>query len=106
MKKFIQVLTTVKNEEDAVEIANKLLENRLGSCVQIIGPVRSTYWWMGKIETEEEWMCVVKSEKNYFKEIEDEIKKIHPYEVPEIVAIPIVLGSRNYFEWLNDELKK
>ncbi len=102
---YIQVVTTTGKREDAKKIAQKLLEKRLAGCVQIVGPIESTYWWKGKVETSEEWLCFIKSEKSLFSELEKEIKETHPYETPEIVAFPIVDGSKNYLEWLKSELK-
>jgi periplasmic divalent cation tolerance protein len=72
--------------------------------VQIVGPITSIYRWKGNIETAEEWQCVIKSRKDLYEEIETAIKAIHPYEVPEIIAVPIVAGSGDYLEWLRSEL--
>lgn len=77
----------------------------LAACVQIIGPIKSAYWWKGNIETTEEWLLLIKSEKRLYKEIEKVIKKFHSYEIPEIVAVPIVEGSSEYFNWLKRELR-
>ncbi|MEM2135476.1 MAG: divalent-cation tolerance protein CutA [Candidatus Freyarchaeota archaeon] len=102
---YIQVVTTTGKKEDAKKIAQKLVEKRLAGCVQIVGPIESTYWWKGKVETSEEWLCFIKSEKSLFAELEKEIKEVHPYETPEIIAFPIVDGSKKYLEWLKSELK-
>ena len=61
MDEFIQVVTTVGSEEDARRIARELVEERLAACVQVVGPVSSTYWWEGVVETETEWLCLIKS---------------------------------------------
>ena len=71
---------------------------RLSGCIQIIGPIISTYWWKGNIETSEEWILFIKSKKNLYEELEKAIKEIHPYETPEIIALPIVAGSKDYLE--------
>ena len=105
MEKFIQVITTTAKKEDAVRIAASLVEKRLAACVQIAGPLYSTYHWKGKIEQAEEWQCLIKSRQDLFGELEQAIKAIHPYEVPEIIALTIVAGSAPYLRWLHDELQ-
>ncbi|MFQ6089193.1 MAG: divalent-cation tolerance protein CutA [Candidatus Methanofastidiosia archaeon] len=106
MTEFIQVFTTVEKKEDAQKIAKSIVEKRLASCIQIIGPIESTYLWKNDIEIAEEWLCVIKSRKDLYEELEKAILKVHPYRVPEILAIPVVSGSKSYLKWLNDELKK
>ncbi|MGQ9629876.1 MAG: divalent-cation tolerance protein CutA [bacterium] len=103
---YIQVSTTVERREDAQRIAQTLVGRRLSACVQVIGPVSSTYWWKGKVETAEEWLCVVKSREELYEEIEGAIREVHPYEVPEILATPIVAGSEDYLRWLLDVVKR
>ncbi|MBO3799944.1 MAG: divalent-cation tolerance protein CutA [Candidatus Brockarchaeota archaeon] len=103
---YIQVLTTVEKKEDALRIAKILLEKRLTGCVQIVGPVSSLYWWKGKIEEAEEWLCIIKSKEDFYEELEKTIRENHPYEVPEIIAMPIASGDKSYFEWMNMELKR
>ncbi|UCF57680.1 MAG: divalent-cation tolerance protein CutA, partial [Deltaproteobacteria bacterium] len=63
------------------------------------------YWWKEKIEQTEEWLCIMKSRSDLYDELEEAIKNIHPYEVPEIVAVPIVSGSQSYLEWLDNEVR-
>ncbi|MHA1377635.1 MAG: divalent-cation tolerance protein CutA [Candidatus Helarchaeota archaeon] len=104
MNNFIQVITTAGKKDDAEKIAKILVEKRLAGCVQIVGPISSTYWWKKKIETDEEWLCFIKSDENLFEKIEKAIKEVHPYETPEIIALPIIKGSKEYLKWLNDEL--
>ena len=106
MQEYIQVVTTVEKKEDAEKIAKALVEKRLAGCAQVVGPIVSTYWWQDNIETAEEWLCIIKSKKDLYEELEKCIKAIHPYEVPEILAMPVVTGSKDYLEWLGNELKK
>ena len=80
------------------------MEKRLAGCIQIIGPIISTYWWKNNIETAKEWLCLIKSKKNLFEKLEKSIKEIHPYETPEIIALPIVAGSKEYLKWLDNAL--
>lgn len=106
MNKYIQVFATTEKKRDAERIARILLKRRLAGCVQVIGPVSSSYWWRGRIEKAEEWLCVIKSKKSLYKELEKTIKENHPYEVPEIISIPIAVASRDYLNWLSNTLKK
>jgi len=103
MKACIQVFTTTEKKEDARKIAREVVRRRLAACVQIIGPVSSTYWWKEGIEEAEEWLCVVKSREELYEKLEKAIRDVHPYEVPEILAMPVVKGSPDYLRWLDRE---
>jgi periplasmic divalent cation tolerance protein len=105
MTQYIQVITTTETKEQAEGIARAVVEKRLAACAQIVGPISSTYWWKGKIETAGEWMCLMKSREDLYAQLENAIREVHPYEVPEIVAMPIVAGSKDYLRWLSEELK-
>ena len=105
MEQYIQIITTTANREDAERIAAALVEKRLAACVQIVGPVHSTYRWQGTVEQAQEWQCLIKSRQNLFATVEQAIKAVHPYEVPEIIALPITAVSANYGQWLRDELR-
>ena len=104
MTGYVQVVTTAESKADAQTIANAVVEQRLAGCAQVIGPITSTYWWQGKIETAEEWLCVIKSREDLYQELEDAIRQAHPYEVPEILATSVTEGSTSYLEWLDREL--
>ena len=106
MSEYIQVVTTTQRREDADRIARALVEARLAACVQVAGPITSTYRWRGKIETAEEWQCWAKSRRELYDEIEQAIRHIHPYEVPEILALPILAGGADYLAWLEAELRQ
>lgn len=105
MTEYIQIYTTTENKDDAGMIAKRVVENRLAACAQVVGPITSTYWWEGAIEETEEWCCIMKSRKNLYEELEKAILDVHPYDVPEIVAVPIVSGSQKYIQWLNKEVE-
>jgi periplasmic divalent cation tolerance protein len=105
MPSVIQVVTTTDRKEDAERIARTLVESRLAACVQLIGPVLSTYRWKGRVETAEEWQCWAKTEEGFYEEVEKAIRAIHPYELPEIVAIPVLRGNAEYLAWLRGELR-
>ena len=104
MEEYIQVMTTTATREEAQQIADALVENRLAGCVQVAGPIISTFWWKGKVERAEEWLCVMKSKKRLYHALERSIKAQHTYETPEIVALPIVAGGQEYLQWLDDAL--
>ena len=104
MDPFIQVTTTTAKREDAERIAGALVEGRLAACVQILGPLTSIYRWQGRIETAGEWLCLIKSRQSRYGGIEAAIRALHPYETPEIVAVPITAGSRDYLDWLGKEV--
>lgn len=105
MSEYIQVVTTTERKEDAQKIAHVLVEARVAACVQVLGPITSTYRWQGTVETAEEWLCVIKSREDRYQELERAIREVHPYEVPEILAIPVVAGNASYLQWLSDQLQ-
>ena len=104
MKSFIQVFTTTETKEEAEKIAQYLVEQKLAACVQISGPIASTYRWKGKVETASEWHCLIKTREDFYDKVEKAIKKLHSYETPEIFAVPIIKGSSEYLSWLDDVL--
>ena len=99
----IQILTTVNDEKKADEIASLLLRKRIVACVQIIGPISSSCWWKGKMVKANEWMCLAKARAEDYEEIETTIKSVHPYEVPEILAVPVHFGNSAYLSWIREE---
>ena len=106
INEYIQVFTTVEKKEDADRMASIVVNQRVAACAQVVGPIRSTYWWKGKVEETEEWLFMMKTRRDLFSTLEKEIKALHPYEVPEIIALPIVAGSASYLEWIEAETKK
>ena len=103
MHKYIQITTTVSKLDEAKRIADNILNKKIAACVQILGPIKSIYWWKNKKENKEEWLCVIKTKKQLFNKISEIIKKIHSYELPEIIAIPIINGSNEYLKWIDNE---
>jgi|SRR5664280_1096865 periplasmic divalent cation tolerance protein len=104
MKSYLQVTTTTETKEQAQTIAQHLVETKLAVCVQITGPITSIYRWKGKLENAQEWLCLIKTRDDLYNKVEAAIKSKHPYETPEIIAVPIVKGSKEYLSWLDDEL--
>lgn len=98
----VVVYITVSNEEESVNIAKTLVEERLAGCINIVKDIRSIYSWQGKIEDEPELLLIVKSRRNLFKRLKDRVKELHSYTVPEIIAIPIIEGSEDYLKWLQE----
>jgi periplasmic divalent cation tolerance protein len=102
MNEYIVVLTTCPDEASAERIAGELLESRLAACVSR-QPVRSTYRWQGRIEDEPEVLLLIKTLGSRFADLEMRLKSLHPYAVPEIIALPVVAGSAAYLSWLSTE---
>lgn len=101
--KALQVITTVGSPEKAHEIARALVEKRLAACAQVLGPIRSYYWWQGKLEEAEEWLLQLKTRADLYARLEQALRAMHPYTVPEILAFPVVAGNPAYLEWLAQE---
>jgi periplasmic divalent cation tolerance protein len=101
----ICVYTTTETQEQAESIAHALVERRLAACVQVQGPIRSTYRWQEKVEHAQEWLCVVKTRRHAYERVEAAIRSLHSYDEPEIVAVPIVAGSAGYLAWLQNEVQ-
>ncbi|MGD0114470.1 MAG: divalent-cation tolerance protein CutA [Dehalococcoidia bacterium] len=104
MRQYIQVTTTTSTRAEAERIAEALVEARLAACVQIVGPVASVYRWKGDVERATEWLCIAKTERRLYDEVEAAIKRLHTYEVPEVLATEVVDGSKDYLVWLHEEL--
>ncbi len=103
MTDAIQVTTTTGSKEDAERIARHLVERRLAACVQVSGPISSSYRWQGAIESAEEWRCVVKTRRGLYDEVERAIRDAHPYETPEILAVAVTEASSDYLAWIERE---
>lgn len=103
MRTFIQVSTTVDKKAIADKIAKTLLDKRLAACVQILGPIYSSYRWNGKVERANEWLCIVKARTKDYRKIELAIKKNHSYKVPEVLAFLVSDGNDDYLEWVKKE---
>ncbi|MEF8873831.1 MAG: divalent-cation tolerance protein CutA [Candidatus Thermoplasmatota archaeon] len=101
---YIQVITTIDEKRKADEIAEEMVKKGLAACVQISGPIESTYEWKDQIEKSEEWVCLLKSKKGRYDELEEAIKEIHTYENPEIIAQAVTDGSREYLDWIDGKV--
>ena len=100
----IVVLSTASSVAEAETIARRLVEERLAACVNVVTGVRSFYRWKGKIEDSGEWLLVIKSSRGRFEELRAALEKLHSYDVPEVIALPVVEGTKNYLNWMEGEL--
>ncbi len=96
----IIVFMTAANGEEASRLAEMLVGAHLAACVQILPEIESVYRWQGKIERSAEVLLLVKTTRGKFNELEREVRALHSYDTPEIVAVPILYGSAPYLEWL------
>ena len=103
MTEFIIVFITAPNEKEAASISRTIVEERLVACVNIIPSVRSIYRWQGRVEDEQEVLMMVKTKKSLFERLQERVKELHSYEVPEIIGLPLVEGSKEYLDWLGQE---
>ena len=104
MSDAIVVFMTSGSADEAHRIANELVERQLAACVQILPEMESVYRWEGKIERQSEILILAKTTVAKFPDLEREVRALHSYETPEIVAVPIVAGSTPYLKWLSESL--
>ena len=105
MTNKIVVFTTCGSEEEARKLATALIEKHIAACVNISPPVTSVYRWKGSIEQAQEWLLIIKSRRERFEELRVVLESAHSYELPEVLAIPVVDGSPNYLEWVEEETR-
>lgn len=97
------VLVTAPSRDEAVAIARSLLEAKLVACVNIF-PIHSIYTWKGRLCADDEWQLIIKTDLAKFEALEAKVREIHSYEVPEVVALPIVSGSEPYLQWMSEQV--
>ena len=102
---FVVVLITVPDDEVAGRLAHTLVSEKLAACVNVLPSVRSVYAWEGKICNEGELLCLVKTRRELFPALRERVLALHPYQVPEIVALPLVEGSDMYLAWLRESTR-
>ena len=102
---YIVVFVTCSTEKETKKIARTLVGKKLAACVNIIPKISSLYWWQGKIESSKELLLVIKTKKTHLKKLIKEVKAIHVYTVPEIIALPIIEGNRDYLDWIDNSIK-
>ena len=103
MTSAIIVLVTVSSEREAETIATALLHERLAACVNVTRPVRSLYRWEGRIADDQEWQLVIKTRAHLFEALATRVRALHSYDVPEIIAVPVLAGNGEYIDWIQRE---
>ena len=103
-KQYGVVLVTASSRSEGEAIAEALLSSKLAACVTLL-PVHSVYRWQGEVHRDEEWQLLIKSDLDRFSDLEAKIREIHSYEVPEIIALPILAGSQPYLSWISEQVQ-
>jgi periplasmic divalent cation tolerance protein len=102
---YIIVFMTAKDYEEAQKISQFLLEKKLIACANIIKEISSFFWWEGKIDQASEAVIIAKSQRSLFPGIIEAVKKVHSYQVPEILAMPVLAGNPDYLSWIKESVK-
>ncbi|GAB3742084.1 divalent-cation tolerance protein CutA [Nocardiopsis nanhaiensis] len=101
----VRVETTVDSREGAEEVAASVIGSRLAACAQVSGPITSFYRWEGETQSDEEWMVVIKTAADRLDDLVSHVVEVHPYDVPEVVAVPVAGGNPGYLDWVRDETR-
>lgn len=104
--KHCQVVTTTDSRDAADALSRSAVEARVAACAQVSGPIASTYWWEGKVETADEWRITFKTPTARYAALEQHIREHHSYDVPEILCSPVTAGNLAYLEWLDAETRE
>ena len=99
-EKYIIAITSAP-QDDAENIARAIIDEKLAACVQILGPATSFYWWKGEVQKDAEAIMLLKTKECRIQEIKQRIESIHPYDIPELLFLPILDGLPGYFDWIN-----
>ncbi len=106
MSQYVVVFMTAPDEEVAARIGRQVIEEGLCACCNILGPIRSIYRWKGRVHDEKEVLCVLKTRTALFEGLKKRVKELHPYQVPEVVALPIEDGLSEYLGWIDEVTAK
>ncbi|GHD32264.1 divalent cation tolerance protein [Nocardiopsis kunsanensis] len=101
----VRVETTVDTEEGARNVARSVVEHQVAACAQVSGPITSFYRWEGRVQNDPEWIVVIKTTSDRLDALTSRILDVHPYDVPEIVAVPVVGGNPAYLDWVREETR-
>lgn len=101
----IVIFVTAANKKEADRIAAVLLKEKLAACINIIGGVNSLFWWQGEIDNAKEALLIIKTRKGLINKLIKKVKSLHSYEVPEIIALPIIAGNKKYLDWINESTR-
>jgi periplasmic divalent cation tolerance protein len=102
---YVQVQTAVPSREEGLRIARSAVDARLAACVQVIGPMTSTYWWKGEVEVQQEYLLLLKTPAARYADLERHIWQEHSYDVPEIISLPVGAGLASYLAWMDEETR-
>jgi len=102
----IVIFVTTSSEPEARKIADLLLNRRKAACVNIVPKIESSFWWQGKLDSAQESLLIIKTKASLLSEIVSLVKAAHSYEVPEIIALPIIGGNEDYLKWIEDEVRE
>ena len=105
MTDHVRVETTIDSADAARRLAESLVTARLVACAQVVGPIHSTYRWEGGPTTDEEWLLVLKTARDRLDDVVAHLGEVHPYDVPEVVAVPVVGGHPEYLRWVTEETR-
>lgn len=105
MSEHVRVETTIDSVDGAASLARSAVEARLVACAQVVGPIVSTYRWEGSVTTDQEWLVVLKTAADRLDDLVAHLRSVHPYDVPEVVATPVVGGNPDYLGWLSSETR-
>lgn len=103
LEQYGLVLVTASSQSEGEAIAQALLQFKLAACVSLM-PIRSLYTWKGEVHNEAEWQLMIKTDLRNFSQIEAKVQELHSYEVPEVIALPIVMGSQPYLSWISEQV--
>lgn len=103
MQKYLVVFVTAPSVEVGQQIANAVLEQKLAACVNIVPGISSIFFWQGQPEQDQEVLLIIKTRADLFEaKLAPLVQQVHPYDVPEIIALPIVMGSKSYLDWIDE----
>jgi len=103
---YIVVLVSAAHKKEAEHIARGLIKSKLAACVNIMENVHSFFWWQGKFDSAQEALLMIKTRKALFPRLIKKIKSLHSYEVPEIIALPVILGDKKYLKWIDESTRQ
>lgn len=101
----IVVFVTAKDEAEAGKIAEGLIQRKLIACANIVSGIKSVFWWEGKVDRAQECLLILKSQRKFFPKIAETVRTLHSYDVPEIIALPIVEVAKPYLDWMKASLR-
>lgn len=101
----VVIFVTTANKKEAKKIASSLVKEKLAACVNIMENVHSLFWWQGRVDEAYEALLIVKTRKALLSKLIKKVKSLHSYEVPEIIALPIIAGNKEYLRWINESTR-